>query len=1197
MTVYSGSVRSARHARGYWSRLGSALGEIYAGIASARSAAVALSLILAGLMAAPAQAQTEETLVSNTGKTTESLQVEVANVSSAARRPIAQGFTTGSAVGGYTLSKVVVKMGNVLSGAEVQVSIYTANESGNPGTSVYTLTNPASFIAGSNTFTAPSNSTLDEETDYFVVFENGSTQLSHKYFLRATADTGEDDGAASGWSISNGRIKKFDDWTAVNDPVQIAIIGTADNPRRTYIWTATLTAAELRRLSDNSLIGYGFHPRGGTLSDATFTYNSVDYTVLRLYDTETNALLFRLSPNGGNVFNKGQFKLHIGSTDYSFGDATYDVFSEIFSWDQTLNWSAGDEFAVGISSNPPNATGVPTISGTANFGETLTASTTDIMDPDGLTNATYTYQWIRVDADGTSNPMDIPDGTSSMYTLVHADTGKRLKVRVRFTDDDGVEEELTSAASEVVQGPPGPPRNLQALARAGRQIVLSWDAPAENGGREITGYSIEVSTDGATFAILEANHDATQYVHDTGLSIGRTVYYRVSAINSLGKGTRSNTASAITVDPMVVLSLSSLNLEEGGSATYTVVLNGQPSSTVQVTYVSDNPDVTVSPRTLTFTTANWEVAQEVTVSAEQDADDVHEEATVTHSESGSYYQSSSVRVAVSDDENPSIGTLGAEFYYIYHLGAIPGVHFGESFEVRVRLTDSLSWTDLTSLVGPDRGIRVTGGTVTSIEVMDTQSHSRRILVFQIQPSGGGDVTLTLEPLPCDASGAVCTSEANGLAERVRHTVRGAGVPPVPTGLQVERETRRLRVSVVGTDEANISRVQWKRPGQEWSEAEEFWRYRSAGPEDRHSCVDARVHQHESYEVRVRWESPVGEGPWAYGTRVDPVPDSSLQLTAEFRNMPATHNGSTAFIFELRFSENWASGLSYVTLRDHAFTVTNGEVTDARRRIRGKNQRWEITVEPAGNADVTITLPATTDCGATGAICIFDRPLSAAVSATVRGPTGPLTAEFRNMPTTHNGSAAFNFELRFSEDVPDLSYVTLRDHAFTVTNGEVTGARRLVQKKNQRWEITVEPAGNDAVTITLPATTDCGATGAICNGTRPLSAAVTATVPGPGSGKLLALADGPLLLQNAPNPFNSQTVISWFLLKPGPTRLEVFTLTGQRVEVLHQGPQQAGLHRLHWEGRDEQGRPLASGIYIYRLATAEGVLTQKLILLR
>ena len=101
----------------------------------------------------------------------------------------------------------------------------------------------------------------------------------------------------------------------------------------------------------------------------------------------------------------------------------------------------------------------------------------------------------------------------------------------------------------------------------------------------------------------------------------------------------------------------------------------------------------------------------------------------------------------------------------------------------------------------------------------------------------------------------------------------------------------------------------------------------------------------------------------------------------------------------------------------------------------------------------------------------------------------------------------------------------------------------------------------------------------------------------GGGKLVALPDRTQLLQNAPNPFNSQTVLSYFLLAPGPVRLEVFALTGQRVAVLHQGPQQAGYHRLHWDGRDAAGHPVASGAYLYRLVTDEEVLTRKLILLR
>ena len=92
-------------------------------------------------------------------------------------------------------------------------------------------------------------------------------------------------------------------------------------------------------------------------------------------------------------------------------------------------------------------------------------------------------------------------------------------------------------------------------------------------------------------------------------------------------------------------------------------------------------------------------------------------------------------------------------------------------------------------------------------------------------------------------------------------------------------------------------------------------------------------------------------------------------------------------------------------------------------------------------------------------------------------------------------------------------------------------------------------------------------------------------------------DGPQLAQNVPNPFNSQTILSYFLHAPGPARLEVFSLTGQRVAVLHQGLRQAGYYRLRWNGHDDAGRPVASGMYLYRLVTDEGILTRKLMLLR
>ena len=69
----------------------------------------------------------------------------------------------------------------------------------------------------------------------------------------------------------------------------------------------------------------------------------------------------------------------------------------------------------------------------------------------------------------------------------------------------------------------------------------------------------------------------------------------------------------------------------------------------------------------------------------------------------------------------------------------------------------------------------------------------------------------------------------------------------------------------------------------------------------------------------------------------------------------------------------------------------------------------------------------------------------------------------------------------------------------MTGGSVSNVRRLEPGKNVRWEITVQPSGNAAVTVSLPATTDCAAQGAICNaGNMMLSSALETTVSGPGT---------------------------------------------------------------------------------------------------
>ena len=224
------------------------------------------------------------------------------------------------------------------------------------------------------------------------------------------------------------------------------------------------------------------------------------------------------------------------------------------------------------------------------------------------------------------------------------------------------------------------------------------------------------------------------------------------------------------------------------------------------------------------------------------------------------------------------------------------------------------------------------------------------------------------------------------------------------------------------------------------------------------------------------------------------------VTARFENVPESHDGSTAFTFDLHFSEN-IPGLSYKTVAGDLVEITGANVTGARRLTQGSNQGWRVTVEPSANDDIAITLPARA-CGETAAICTSDnRALSEGISATVlmvlqsaQQSEGPLTASFENVPDWHDGTTAFTVELHFSEAPSRLSYVTVRDGLFDVTNGAVTKARRITQGSNLAFEVTVEPSADTDVTLTVRGTDDCAAPHAVCRGDgRKLVAGASATI--------------------------------------------------------------------------------------------------------
>lgn len=86
-------------------------------------------------------------------------------------------------------------------------------------------------------------------------------------------------------------------------------------------------------------------------------------------------------------------------------------------------------------------------------------------------------------------------------------------------------------------------------------------------------------------------------------------------------------------------------------------------------------------------------------------------------------------------------------------------------------------------------------------------------------------------------------------------------------------------------------------------------------------------------------------------------------------------------------------------------------------------------------------------------------------------------------------------------------------------------------------------------------------------------------------------------QNYPNPFNSGTVIDYTIPHEERVDLRIFNSLGQEVATLVDGVRPAGTHRLHWDGRDAMARPLATGVYFYRIDTEGYRVTRRLTLLR
>ena len=619
----------------------------------------------------------------------------------------------------------------------------------------------------------------------------------------------------------------------------------------------------------------------------------------------------------------------------------------------------GPDSSVTSMRNTP-AAGGPVIEGSPVVGETLTADTSGISDADGLTNATFSYQWL---ADDTA----ITNAGASTYTLTSGEQGKAIKVRVTFTDDAGNDESLTSDATEAVTVANTPATGAPSVIGTtvvGETLTADTSGIADADGLTNATFSYQWLADDTAIT----NASASTYTL-TDSEQGKAIKVRVTFTDDAGndESVTSDATEAVTVanSPATGAPTTSGAAQVGETLTATTTgiadADGLTNATFSYQWLADDTAITNASAS-TYTLTSGEQGKAIKVQATF-TDDAGNDETLT----------SDATEAVKQPLTASIENA-------------PDSHDGQSvftFELRFSEEFGLSYKILR-----DHAFTVTGGEVINARRLNPPSNVGWEIT--VQPSGNADVTVSLPvTTDCDSQGAVCTGDGRKLSNAIAITVPGPGEQQVtnspatgaPTISGTAQVGETLTASTSGIADADgltnaTFAYRWLADDAEISGATGSTYTLAAGE------------QGKALKVRVSFTDDAGNEESLTSAATGAVAAAPSPLTARASQVPASHDGNNSFTFELRFSEEPEDDFSYKTLRDHAFTVTGGEVINARRLNPPSNVGWEITVQPDGSGTVTIVLPVTTNCDSDGAVCTEDgRMLSGRLELTVSGPGG------------------------------------------------------------------------------------------------------------------------------------------------------------------------------------------------------------------
>ena len=395
---------------------------------------------------------------------------------------------------------------------------------------------------------------------------------------------------------------------------------------------------------DASLDHLAVHDANGALTlEPTFTQGHDNYSVSVPYRTSTvtvyatpaqdDATVEYLDSNDMSLGSGNGVvvpNLVVGSTVVKVKVTAPDTTTEMIHT-VTINRAAQ-------ANNP--ATGQPDISGTLRVGQTLTASKGTIADADGLTNASYLYQWIRVH--GSNSETDIPNATGSTYVLPTDDEGNRIRVKASFDDDRGNGEMRTSAVTgtvqaEVVNPPPPPPEIDDPVVT----LVLTPDTIGENGDVSTVTATVSPASTVAFSVTVSARANSPAVSGDFTLA-GATLSFGANATDSTGTVTiTANNNGEDEPNKTVTVSgtVSDSGVEAPADVTLTITDDDEPppppppviddpAVTLVLTpdTIGENADVSTVTATVSPTST---VAFTVTVSAQANSPAVSGDFTLT----------------------------------------------------------------------------------------------------------------------------------------------------------------------------------------------------------------------------------------------------------------------------------------------------------------------------------------------------------------------------------------------------------------------------------------------------------------------------------------------------------------------------------------------------------------------------------------